>query len=317
MKNRRLIAKLLSLAMIFALMIPAPVAAKSSKGGKLVKSVTEYRYNETKARWEKASKTNFTYNKKAYPKEIKDTYYSDYFFGIPTDAYVDVTTAKYKFKGKTPKSMKLKNSAGVVIQTRKYKKGRLTSITSTSKNSWDDDKGYNIGNGVTSISYNKKGLAVYSVNNSNDTSVYGDGTSRTGNGTTARMFAVTHKKGIPSRIVRTTTDNSTTVWSDDPTPDTWSSTNMAYTNFNKKGLTIESGYFDSTTQQPKASYIIQYKNKKGNVKTATVFEVKDNGTTVPVWMYSFKYNKTKISKARYFNMINSIVGYHNAFFNWF
>jgi hypothetical protein len=316
MKNRRLIAKLLSLAMIFALMIPAPVAAKSSKGGKLVKSVTEYRYNETKGRWEKALKTNYTYNKKAYPKEIKDTSYSGYFFGIPTDASVYVYTTKYKFKGKTPKSMKLKNPAGVVEQVRKYKKGRLTNVTSTSKSSWDDDKGYEINNGATAISYNKKGLAVYEAGTSNGTSVYESGSSAS-TGTTARMFAVTHKKGIPSRIETTYTSNSTTTYSAGWEPDVESNTSRSYTNFNKKGLTIESGYFDSTTQQPKANYIIQYKSKKGNVKTATVFMVKDNGTTVPVRMYSFKYNKTKISKARYFNMINSIVGYHNAFFSWF
>lgn len=316
MKNRRLIAKLLSLAMIFALMIPAPVAAKSSKGGKLVKSVTEYKYNETKGRWEKDYKYNYTYNKKAYPKEIKTTSYGGYFFGIPTDAEVYVSTTKYKFKGKTPKSMKLKNSAGVVEQVRKYKKGRLTSVTSTSKSSWDDDKGYEINNGATAISYNKKGLAVYSVRNSNGTEVNSYG-SESRVGTTATMYTVTHKKGIPSRIVATSTYNGSTTYSDDPEPSTYSGSDIDYTNFNKKGLTIESGYIDTATQVAKANYIIQYKMKKGNVKTATVFMVKDNGTTVPVRMYSFKYNKTKISKARYFNMINSIVGHHNAFFSWF
>ena len=72
MKFKRWLSKALVLAMVVALMIPVPVAAKGG-GGKLVKSVTTYQYEQLKSgagRWKATSQQTFKYDKKNYPVEL-------------------------------------------------------------------------------------------------------------------------------------------------------------------------------------------------------------------------------------------------------
>jgi hypothetical protein len=120
------------LAMVITLMVPMPVAAKSSKsGGKLVKSVTEYTLNSAGTGWEAASKTTYTYDKKNNPTELKELTYTSHLFGVPVAGSLNVKTIKYKYKGKKVKSAQLKNEAGVVTAQSSYKNGKPVSTTYT------------------------------------------------------------------------------------------------------------------------------------------------------------------------------------------
>lgn len=356
MKKRSLIAKCLTLAMVFALMVPVPVAAKSAKGGKLVKSVTEYTYQESSGRWKATSKENFKYDKKKNPVTFETIYYNEYFLGVPVSGTKTVTTAKYKYKGKSPKSMKQKDGAGKVIETRKYKKGRVVSITSSKKTSTEakDEvtgafKGDNIksGSSVTKIAYNKKGLIKSETISSANSETYVDASqSNSSNGTDVYTYAVTHKKGIPSYIlsnysyIDTYTDPTVTRSYQQNADGTWTSiyngvpesgkddtiTNR-YTKFNKNGLAIEYGYIETVTatgaQTVFPQYKFVYKSKKGKVSQAIIYDLDTDPTTgvvkkeTPETMYKFKYNKTKISKARYFKMVNDEMDYGNVEFYWY
>ena len=309
MKNRRFVAKCLTLAMVLALMIPAPVAAKSSGGGKLLKSVTVYsEWNQSKNRWDDMTKHDYKYNKKNYPTEIKTTRY-DLMFGIPIDATQDVQKAKYKFKGKTPKSMKLKNTAGRLIDTRKYNKKGLLTQTSYSFSYTDDEGKAYAKTENAAYSYTKKGMPL-AWSGSRSTTYDGKTSSYSGSST----YTASQKKGIPSLIIESYTENGST------TPI------MTYTRFNKKGLATEGGYVevDSATgvQKFERGWRVEYKSKKGKVTSATVFEAvdwDDNGNVTKeeqVSMYKFKYTKKKASKTRYFKMINDVAGLTD-YFNWY
>ena len=309
MKNRRFVAKCLTLAMVLALMIPAPVAAKSSGGGKPLKSVTVYsEWNQSKNRWDDMTKHDYKYNKKNYPTEIKTTRY-DLMFGIPIDATQDVQKAKYKFKGKTPKSMKLKNTAGRLIDTRKYNKKGLLTQTSYSFSYTDDEGKAYAKTENAAYSYTKKGMPL-AWSGSRSTTYDGKTSSYSGSST----YTASQKKGIPSLIIESYTENGST------TPI------MTYTRFNKKGLATEGGYVevDSATgvQKFERGWRVEYKSKKGKVTSATVFEtvdMDDNGNVTkeePVSMYKFKYTKKKASKTRYFKMINDVAGLTD-YFNWY
>lgn len=321
MKMKRWLSRGIVLAMVVALMMPMPVAAKGGKaGGKLVKSVTEYSYQNN--RWEKESKTTYTYDKKNNPAEITDTYYYNHVLGIPMGASNQVSTAKYKYKGKTPKSMKLKNTAGVVTETNKYKKGRVVNYTNKYVESYWKDDNTEIVESTTStgvVSYNKKGLAVSLAKTS--TTTYSDGRApESTSGTTT--YTVTHKKGVPSLIVAAepVTYEETTYDSEGNETGTQkvTKTESSYTKFNGKGLAVESGSVDSTTGAYKAYNVVEYTKKKGNIKQAVVYRVdSQTGAKTPLRMYKFKYEKKKISAERYLNMMNSIIGYHNAFFSWY
>ena len=295
--------------MVLALMIPAPVAAKSSGGGKLLKSVTVYsEWNQSKNRWDDMTKHDYKYNKKNYPTEIKTTRY-DLMFGIPIDATQDVQKAKYKFKGKTPKSMKLKNTAGRLSDTRKYNKKGLLTQTSYSFSYTDDEGKAYAKTENAAYSYTKKGMPL-AWSGSRSTTYDGKTSSYSGSST----YTASQKKGIPSLIIESYTENGST------TPI------MTYTRFNKKGLATEGGYVevDSATgvQKFERGWRVEYKSKKGKVTSATVFEtvdMDDNGNVTkeePVSMYKFKYTKKKASKTRYFKMINDVAGLTD-YFNWY
>ena len=80
---KNLLSKALILAMVICLLIPMPVTAKSkAKDGKLLKSVTYYSYNEARKGFDKKWKTEYTYDKKNNPSEIKTTKFSTR-WGIP------------------------------------------------------------------------------------------------------------------------------------------------------------------------------------------------------------------------------------------
>lgn len=305
MKLKAWISKSIVLAMVLALMVPMPVAAKSSKsGGKLVKSVTEYTYNTDKGNWSLNSRTSYTYDKKKNPKEIKETYFYNEFLGIPTDASSEILTAKYKYKGKTPKSMKLVNEAGRVKASYAYKGGKAVSGSFEYNASTDENNKVHMSTGTFSASFAKNGLA---------TGFYGTDVEQNDNQATSYVrnmtFTNTQKKGIPSLII----SNVAYADSDDPL----ATSGAAYSKFDKKGLGIECGNVDLKTGAPKAEYVAQYTVKKGVVKQAVVYHIGENGAPTPVKMYKFSYTKTKISKSRYLSMINDIVDCHYSHFSWY
>lgn len=343
MKNRRFVAKCLTLAMVLALLIPAPVAAKSS-GGKLPKSVTAYRYQTNTGRWLKDETVSYKYNKKNYPTRIETKSFGSYFLGVPMQASITVETAKYKFKGKTPKSMKLKNTAGVVIDTRKYKKGNLVSSTSKNQYSWtdEDDNGNVIGESTSSttstvtIKYSKKGLPTTSAVAYQSAS----SGSQPYSGVSNYAYTVTQKKGIPSEIKQfetswvegtasgTDSPDGTYTYTENGVTETGKDSDVSYNyaKFNKKGFVVEWGRLRVNVATQAATYVpyykVQYKTKKGKVTQATLIDVDANSQTgvvtkeTPSRMFKFKYTKKNASKARYFKMVNTEIGY-DSYFNWY
>jgi len=273
-------------------MVPMPVAAKSAAGGKLVKSVEAY--NVSNGSWKLAEKDSFTYDKKGNPKTIKQTYGYTFFAGVPVDATVNTLTANYKYKGSKIKSMKLKNEFGKVVRSATYKNGNAVAISSEDK-SMNDAGVAEIDTNVTNAAYNKSGLAVASSYS------WTEANSQTGTdtGSFAEVYAWTQKKGIPSLVL-----------SNDGSADAVT----YYTRFNGKGLATESGTIDEKGAYV-PSYVVTYTMKKGTVKEAIVYRIK-NGTPEPESMYKFKYTKKKASAKKYMNMMNDLIGCNNGFFNW-
>ena len=325
MKLKRWLSRGIVLAMVVALMVPMPVAAKSSKaGGKLVKSVEVYDVN-TAGKFQLDNKTTYTYDKKKNPKEIKNTGYGSYWFGIPTRGGSSVETLKYKYKGSTPKSMVVKDGAGFVNETRTYKKGKVVSIVTDSKSASEQKDGKvssSVSSEKTFVTYYKNGLA--SASSSQNSSAWAYGTEGSSDAWSWNAsYGVVEKKGIPSLIVSFYTSGDkdgklTTIDYKD------------YTKFNDKGLAVESGYIDNTGKYvPEVS--VTYVMKKGSVKEAYIYKVDEKGELTPQYMLKFKYTKTKISKARYMNMMNDLVDFSvemnaeddywadavNGFFSWY
>lgn len=316
--------------MVVALMVPMPVLAKGKSGGKLVKSVESYSYQPS-GRWKAESKRTFKYDKKKNPVEFGTIDYDGQtFLGVPVGGTKTVTTAKYKYKGKTPKSAKFKNGAGKIASTRKYKKGRVVSMAfsqNTSNEDWDwveaadgtETKVYkgddvSTETSIVNVAYDKKGLATAYASAYARSTTYADGTAPYNSSyNTNETYTNVQKKGIPSLILTAWTHVSGT----STTPDT----DTFYDKFNSKGLVVESGYISKTNGAYIPTTIIQYSMKKGKVSQAVVYDVDANEAgaitkTTPETLYKFKYAKTKISKARYFKMVNSFVG-ANAFFAWY
>lgn len=292
MKVKRWLSRAIVLAMVLALMVPMPVAAKSAAGGKMVKSVE--RYNVENGSWKLSEKTAFTYDKKGNPKTITKTDGYDFFAGIPVNANVQTYTASYKYKGSKIKSMKLKNAFGAVVESRTYKSGKAVAVTHEYKYTDEDGVAY-INTYASNAAYNKSGLAVASANTWTEI----DSKNGTDSGSSAWVYAWNQKKGVPSLVL-----------CNDGTADA----TTYYTKFNGKGLAIESGYIDE-----KGAYVpynvITYTMKKGNVKEAIVYRVTD-GKPEPAAMFKFKYTKTKASKTKYLNMMNSLIDWNEGFFTW-
>lgn len=300
MKLKRWLSRGIVLAMVVALMVPMPVAAKSSKaGGKLVKSVEYYDVNSA-GKWQLDSKTTYTYDKKKNPKEIKYTGYGSYWFGIPTSGGSSTYTAKYKYKGSTPKSMVLKDEAGFVSEKRAYKKGKVISVVNEDKIATENKDGTvdsRISTYTTFVSYSKSGLA------NGESYQYSSAVAHGKEGSTSAYsvnsaYAAVEKKGIPSLIVETSSYQD---------KDGTEEPSMTYTKFNAKGLAVESGYIEKATGKYVPEVAIAYTMKKGNVKEAVVYAMDEKGNIAPCKMIKVKYTNTKISKARYMNMVNSFV----------
>lgn len=304
MKLKRWLSRGIVLAMVVALMVPMPVAAKSSKSsGKLVKSVTHYSLSSNGSSWVLGSKTSYKYDKKKNPKEIKATGYTNY-LGVPVGAQSSVYTLKYKYKGKKAKSMTV-SKEGFTESTAKYLKGKLASRNVLDRWSNSDGTYAEVSSTAEYFSYAKNGLPVAGAKSI--------ARSETGekdyNSTSNYTYVWDQKKGIPSLLLVTVTDPA------DP-----EAVYTMYVHFNKKGLATDCGYYDrekGTFERP--VYVYSYTMKKGVVKEAVVHKVLEDGTTKPTDLYKFKYTKTKISKSRYFNMINSFVNADDdcACFNWF
>jgi hypothetical protein len=313
------------LAMVIALMIPAPVLAKaksSKAGGKLVKSVTEYTYNTSNKKWEKTTKTVFTYDKKNNPKTVTTTGY-DVWAGIPLSSWSSTETYKYKYKGKTPKSLVVKNEVGLTTETRQYKSGRAAIIIgedlyTTSKyagEEWDEyeqeyvpvyTNGVEKRVGARALTYTKSGLVT--EDKFSGTTWFNDVSEGTLNGTAT--YGMNQTKGIPSVIQETfKADGSQIV---EPYAD--------QSIFGKKGLVVEDGSIYNNNYTKLYSY--EYGVKKGVINKAVVYDeydFDDNGNRVrtPQKMYEFTYTKTKISKNRYMNMMNSFLNPAAGEFIWY
>lgn len=336
MKLRRWLSRGIVLAMVVALMVPMPVAAKSSKsGGKLVKSVEYYDYNNGQDgkygtaddKYVPTTKYVYTYDKKNNPNEVKTYNYYSYFLNVPVNGDVNITSFKYKYKGKTPKSMKASNDIGYVTASRKYTKGKVTSYSGV-QGFFDEEDGeyYDFGtttraDGVQvenskkvngSIAYNKNGNVTATCQVSSITKAgVPQGTEESN-----RTYFVNQKKGIPSYIYRTgnskdtAADGKVTVWDG-------SVEGGEYTTFNGKGLAVQQGDYSKEGNKYVADRMIQYVMKKGNVAEAVIFSVDSTGKQEAVGKYVFKYGKTKVSKQRYMNMINSFVTYWDDYYFWY
>lgn len=295
------------LAMVMALMIPAPVLAKSGKGGgKLVKSVTYYE-PEDGGGWHIEGKKSFTYGKKNTPSTVTDTGYTTY-LGIPVAGESQTYNIKYKGKKAT-----IYDSAGFVSAKETYKGRNLVSWSSDSKSSHkeqkDDGTWYDWASFSASVgnaTYFKNGLMKSQnvtrtgLNSDNDSYAYTD----------SSVYAWTQKKGVPSMMY------CTSVWNgkneDGRTGDGTPGTNYAI--FNAKGFVVESGYVWEGKNYPTMAFT--YTMKKGKVDTVVAYFVDDEtGQPTPTGMMKFKYTKKSISKAYNLRMINSLVGCDG--FKWF
>lgn len=323
MKLKRWLSRGIVLAMVVALMVPMPVAAKSSKaGGKLVKTVTYYHWNANGNRWEKGSKVDFTYDKKGNPVKVDDTSYGNHFLGVPTAQSTETSTAKFKYKGKSLKSMKERNEAKSVIETRKYKGGKAVNVMSTKYDSEFIAQGVEkvtVTDENTAYTYNKNGLVVSTLSTVNKT--YNDGT-KPGVRYDAMNYAVTESKGVPSLIQAIDGGSS---WSDADGAGQEAAVTYPddYSLFNGKGLVIEEGYYkDDKAAAHEAYRWVEYTMKKGKVTQAVVYanvwdEEKGVAVKQPLSRITFKYAKKSISKVRYLSMINDLVGTWNSEFNWY
>ena len=301
MKLKRWLSRALVLAMVVALMIPVPVAAKSNGGGKLVKSVAVYSINDDATKWVPSYKTTYTYDKKNNPKEVKTVhYYNVIFDSIPTGGSTTTDTFKFKYKGKTTKSLKVLNDAGYVDSSRQYNKGKVAKVYSDYIDIVKDEKTKafvdNSEHYLNAYAYDKNGLVTVR-------SFVGTGNA----GTTESNYTyfIQQKKGIPSYIFESFASGKFTDKTGKVEPYTASKSGW-YETYNGKGLAVQGGYYDAETGKYNANYTIQYVMKKGKVAEAIVFEIVD-GKEKPVTKYVFKYGKTSVSKARYMKMINSFV----------
>lgn len=312
------------LAMVVAMMVPAPVLAKSSKsGGKLIKEVTYYsysnghdeKYGTADDKYVPESKTTYKYDKKKNPSEAKTIYYNSYFLNVPVSGSLSVETYKYKYKGKNPVSMKAKNEVGFVMETKKYKKGKAVSYSGVSglrtEAGTDGVERESCTKYGGSIAYAKNGLPKASCYVDSDIA---DGAYAGGYESNTVLFTV-QKKGIPSYMFASGN------WKLLDKDGKVESQNMGdgsgyYATFNKKGLVVQEGSYDASTNKYEPEYTYQYVMKKGNVAQAIKFRVTD-GKEEAVGKYVFKYNKTKISKQRYMNMINENVECGLHCFSWY
>lgn len=307
MKLRKMLTIAISAAMIVTCFASVPAMAKSSKKGPaLIKSYTYSDYNTDAKRWEKSSLTKYTY-KKAYPAVIESAYYNS--------NNLNRTIYKYKVKGSKAKSMKAYNPVGRNTARASYKKGLRSSFSS-----WSSDK-----TSKTSykLKYNKKGFVTsYVYVDTYKGWEYDDNNAKknyTSKETSTHNYKITMKKGLPSKISGTYSE----VFVRTPGSTNKYDNNRTYiSTFNKAGIVTKAGYTDNETNKYRDRFKFKVTLKKGKV-TRIIREYNVGTEEAVKWekdgKYDFKYDKTKISKQRYANMINDIVfGYSDyAYFSWF
>jgi hypothetical protein len=305
------------LAMVVALMVPMPVLAKSKSsksGGKLVKSVMYYDYDNGKDGkygtaddfYKPYERTSFKYDKKNNPTEIKWEDDFDLFLNVPVNGWSYTRTLKNKYKGKKLVSVKGYNQIGVVDYTATYKNGRIASFNRTSDlRTVDGVEQATKSSG--SVAYNKAGnvTATCRVTMS---SGYPESEYYDENGTWEYndTFYVVQKSGIPSYIYNTGNYKYTDTKGNVKFVD-YSVNGGPYASCNGKGLITQKGRYDAKDNKYNASYNVQYVMKKGSVSEAILFRVGEDGKEEAVGKYVFSYTKTKVSKQRYANMINSFI----------
>lgn len=336
---RKWLSRGIVLAMVVALMVPMPAMAKSKSsksGGKLLKSVTVYEaedaYSEQNARWRVDSKISYTYDKKNNPSKKTTTNYYSYFGVIPMRGSTSTTTFKYKYKGKKAKSMTEKDDAGFIVGQYTYKNGKRASYSKTDAETYRNTAvtpavdveskviesgsiAYDGNGNVVGSCYVESGQNPWYVTdydwNRDVVNSYRESNS---------VYSVTLNKGLPSYIVEASNGKWSASHTDGTvTGDTWGSTDGTadYESYNDKGLATQYGWYDGTEKKYNASQTVEYKMNKGVVTEAIVFNVDyETGKQTAVRKYEFKYNKTKISKTRYMNMINSFTSGMGCFF-WY
>jgi hypothetical protein len=315
MKLKKWLSRALVLAMVVALMIPVPVAAKSSGGGKLVKSVTYYTVDGSGQGWEVARKVTYKYGKKNTPAEYTNTSYTT-FLGIPVRGDSDTYKVKY---GK--KSAKKYDTAGFVMGKDTFKGGNLVSWSSDSK--WSEKRKNETTGAVTDwaafnatvghASYFKNGL----MKAEDSTESYADSDNDNYAYTENAVYAWTQKKGVPSMMVKTSVKNGTEQFYDYYEDKVYvekydGKAKTEYAIFNAKGFVVESGNVEDGKNVPDTAYT--YTMKKGKVDTVVIYSVED-GKPTPQRMMKFAYTKKSVSKTYNLKVINSLVGCEG--FRWF
>lgn len=309
MKLKRWLSRGIVLAMVVALMVPMPVAAKSSKaGGKLVKSVTVYKINDDATKWTPQYKETYTYDKKNNPKELKTLWYGGVIFDtIPTTGATTTQTFKFKYKGKTPKSLKVLNDAGYVDSSAQYSKGKVAKEYTDYIDIEKDEKT------KAFVDYSTHELNAYAYDKNGLVNVKSTVTSGT-SGTSENNYTyfIQQKAGIPSYIYESLASGKFTD-KDGKVTTREASKSGDYESYNAKGLVVQGGTFADGKYT--ATKTVQYVMKKGKVAEAIEFGFDKDGKQVPTYKYVFKYGKTSVSKARYMKMINSFVS--DMPFNWY
>ena len=268
----------------------------------LIKKAVKYEYNSKTKKWVKAEKQTYTY-KKAYPTSI-----STYSYGSKSK---DVRKMKYTFhKNGNPKKAEMLTSGGQHIMYRTYRSnGVLRKISYNSegvvwkevfqygagrfftlkvheevrKNVSDDPKEEEYANEIDYVSVNKKNdLLKKTVNRG--------------------LYANWDNIGQNKKVWYDFMGTYTAKYND------YGLLKLTSVKYSAKGG-VASGKVDK----------FKYNVKNGRITSATRYSFNDaakkgKGAWVPYEKYVFKYDKKKISKYRYSNMINDIVLNENNYY---
>lgn len=274
--------------MIIALMVPAPVAAKSKTTAKKIKTVTEYGPNYKDGKWNgtwtQYEKDTYTYDSKGNLETLAMTSDYDYLFGVlPVGGDTFTKTYKYTYKGKKLKTRKVKDTSGTIIEEDKYNKKGYKVSSVERKYGRTDWNPASVRTETKTMTYDGKG---------NNTSTLAFITSDE-SGETESWTEMTTKVYMGSMTLATTTNS---VDSKDAVKETTVTSN---------GLVSNKTYsFDYDGKEVwKRTYVAMYTMSKGMVKEAVVYDTTD-GKMDPVRRFVFTYNKDKISKSEHKGQVN-------------
>ncbi len=242
-------------------------AQAASKTGRLVKSVT--RQYKSDGKYVTFQKLTFKYNKKGDPVKIVVYNYSD---GKLTSTETIKNTYKYTKKGvRKSRKVKWSDRTDAAFKCTYNKKGLPAKLVED----YPDD--YTDWDVINTFKYSKKGF-LKSWGKVNASWVEKE------------KYTVKQKKGLLKK---------TTKYEYDYDLKQWIESNVS--KYNKKGL-ITKLYYSGQD----ANITFKYKMKKGRV--SSVIKTDDQGDDyVNVEYFKIKYNKKKISNARYAKMINYLL----------